>query len=164
MGRALIYALCCPDTGEVRYIGKANDPLKRFKGHMRETRLKSPLYSWIGKLRAAGKMPVMNVIASTIGEWQECERVLISQYRESGRLLNLADGGDQPMCPTHVRAQNGKNSSKLRVSTELKKRIFHSKQMIGIALKQGYVSEATKVKLRYCAMKRPDLFGLWASV
>ena len=31
-----IYALREPDTGEIRYIGKATDAMARFKSHMRD--------------------------------------------------------------------------------------------------------------------------------
>lgn len=33
-----IYALREPDTGEIRYIGKATDAMARFKSHMRDAR------------------------------------------------------------------------------------------------------------------------------
>lgn len=32
-----IYALSDPRTGEVRYVGKANDPKGRLRGHLGET-------------------------------------------------------------------------------------------------------------------------------
>lgn len=37
MGRlAKIYGLIDPLSGEIRYVGKANDPARRLRGHLRE--------------------------------------------------------------------------------------------------------------------------------
>ena len=163
-GTVWIYALCHPDTGEVRYIGKANNPASRLKQHLRETRRATPVYSWIGKLRSEGKTPSMQVMAAAFGDWQECEKALIAQHREGGRLLNLALGGDEPFCPTGVRADNGRANAKLRVSTPLKQKIYKLKQALGVALKHGYVSEETKAKLRLAAIRKPALFGSWANI
>lgn len=91
---ASIYALCCPETGEVRYLGKADDPEKRLKSHVRDARRRlSPVCDWIKK---HGK-PVMIILASGCSDWKSAERDAIRLGREFGlRLLNLADGGDQP--------------------------------------------------------------------
>lgn len=37
MEGASIYALADANTGEIRYIGKANDPAKRLQGHMSDS-------------------------------------------------------------------------------------------------------------------------------
>jgi len=51
-----IYALTDPSTGEVRYIGKANDPSARLKSHLMDSRRRNtPVYRWIGIRRA--KLP-----------------------------------------------------------------------------------------------------------
>lgn len=110
-----IYALSDPDTGAVRYIGKAVDARKRLAGHMREVRRKSPLYSWLGKLRAEGRVPVLSIIETCEdADWRERERFHIAAARAAGVVLNLADGGDEPGCPPEVRAANGRLVAKLR--------------------------------------------------
>lgn len=102
-----IYALCCPDTGRVRYVGKANDAVKRLVTHIRDSRRRNtPVCCWIRSLHAAGKAPALHVLAST-WDWQATERAIIAQFRGEGSLLNVADGGDQPECPPHVRSANG---------------------------------------------------------
>jgi hypothetical protein len=103
-----IYALHDPCTGEIRYIGKANDPDARLKSHMRDSlRRNTPVYCWIKKLLDAQSRPVMRVMEWT-SDWQEAEKRLIAEYRIAGaRLLNLADGGNEPACSRHVRASNG---------------------------------------------------------
>lgn len=103
--KASIYGLY-DKAGRLRYIGKANNPVERLKGHMRDGRKrKTPLYDWI---RKHGE-PEMRVLESDCVDWKEAERRLIREARERGeKLLNLADGGDQPFCPTEVRSENAK--------------------------------------------------------
>lgn len=103
-----IYALCCPDTGRVRYVGKANDAAKRMASHLRDAkRRRTPVYSWIRSLQGSGLVPAMRVLAST-WDWPETERAIIAQFRAEGELLNLADGGDEPKCPKSVQVENGR--------------------------------------------------------
>lgn len=112
---AAVYALTDPSTGEVRYIGKANCPAARLATHLRESgRLDRPVHRWIRKLRAAGAMPSM-VVLEEAADWREAERRLIAQYRAAGaRLLNVAEGGDEPHCPVAVLRSNGVASAKAR--------------------------------------------------
>jgi hypothetical protein len=94
-GVSCIYALTCVETGAVRYIGKADCPEKRLKSHMRDAkRRNTPLYSWIKK---HGR-PNIVVLATGCVDWVKAEREAISFARSIGvQLLNLADGGDQPL-------------------------------------------------------------------
>lgn len=155
-----IYGLADPTTGDVRYVGKAVDPLKRLKEHLRERRRASPLYSWIESLRRRSLAPALVVLETCpADEWPDRERFHIAALRASGGLLNLADGGDQPMCPLETRAANGRKNAAARDP-----RIWALKRSIGEGLKNGWVTEATKEKLRYVARKRPDLFGEWAAL
>ena len=104
-----IYALCCPDSGSVRYIGKANNAQARYKSHLTASKSrKTPVYCWIRKLATDGKAPVMQVLELVESDWQEAERRLIAEYRIKGKLLNVAEGGDEPFCPTSVRVANSK--------------------------------------------------------
>ena len=58
-----IYALLCPDTRAVRYIGKANDPARRLKTHIRDARRRrTPVYLWLRRLHAEGKAPILEII------------------------------------------------------------------------------------------------------
>lgn len=165
-GRVEIYALIEPGTSEVRYIGKANNAQRRFNGHLRETRRMTPVYCWIKALRLKGQLPGLIVIdVCNTENWCEVERVAIATARRDGaKLLNLADGGDEPYCPVEVRAENGRKNSILRSDTPLKARIYWLKKNMGDLLKRGHVSETAKDKLRYAARKRPDLFGEYASL
>lgn len=158
---ASIYGLY-DKRGNLRYIGKANDPAARLKSHMRDCRRRqTPLYSWIRK----HGLPVMQVLEADCADWRKAERRLIDEARQRGeRLLNLADGGDEPHCPTEVRQRNGRNTAKAIHSDPLAKRVWDLKRQIGRALKDGYVRNAGRAKLRLAAAKRPELFGLWANL
>ena len=103
-----IYALADPATGEIRYIGKANKPEERLKTHLRDAKRRStPVYCWLRKLAAQGAQPVMRVLEWSC-DWVEAERRLIAQHREAGaRLLNVAEGGNEPACSKAQRAING---------------------------------------------------------
>lgn len=140
---AEIYALLDPRDGSVRYIGKANCAASRFKGHMRDSRRRNtPVYCWIRKLSDLGLAPKLSILETT-DDWQAAERRLIIEHRNNGvKLLNVAEGGDQPFCPTEVRAANGRANAKKRDP-----RIWRLRQVLGSALKRGHVSEETKAKL-----------------
>jgi hypothetical protein len=104
-----IYALRCPHTGEVRYIGKANDPATRLRTHMADKRYRTPRGQWIRKLIAEGFVPVLEVLEWVpAAEWEAAERRLIAEYRLRGSLLNLADGGNQPAPSEGDRKRSGK--------------------------------------------------------
>lgn len=160
-----IYGLCDPITGRIRYVGKANDPVTRLAGHLRETRRRTPVYDWIAALRRAGRTPVLQIIEwCCFRDWEARERFWIAELAPVTRLLNLAEGGDQPQCSAEVRAVNGRRNARAVHDDPRRRRIWELKRSLGQALRQGYVSEATKAKMRLVAMKRPDLFGDWAAI
>jgi len=112
-----IYALIHPDTGALRYIGKANCVRTRFAGHIRDSRNRNtPLYAWIRKLAANGLEPDCVVIEENCAEWQSREKFYIASGKAAGYdLLNMAEGGGQPFCPPEVRSENGRKTlAKLR--------------------------------------------------
>lgn len=93
-----IYHLCCPDTDEIRYIGKSNNPEHRFSRHLQAS--KSPenyAQRWIATLLRAGKKPVLRVAreVSPDENWQEVERAAIAEGFSRGlRLTNTSAGGE----------------------------------------------------------------------
>lgn len=92
---SVIYALAESD-GEVRYIGKANDPHVRLKHHMycAAAGKRLPVYHWIRKLSKEEQRPNLIVLEICDEDWQSVEIRLIAKYRAAGaRLLNIADGG-----------------------------------------------------------------------
>ena len=161
MKQVTIYTLSDPDTGEVRYVGKANNAENRLKSHLRDSLTrKSPLYSWVRKLTAKGKSPTMQVLRVVDEvDWCEAEREAIACYRIAGGLLNIADGGEEPYCSPEVRSANG---------TKMNSRLTHLKREITKAVNNPLICaekrETWRVAMRYCAANRPDLFPKWVGV
>lgn len=168
-----IYTLSDPDSGEVRYIGKANDINKRLATHIRDSRRSNrPICNWVAKLIRSGKVPVITTIAICTPEsWQEEERKQIALFRSThSNLLNLADGGDQPGINIESNRTNGRKVAKMiHGDTELH-RIWRIKKNAADALKWMEKNstperlEWFKNVMRYAAIKRPDVFGKWATV
>lgn len=90
-----IYALVDPETKQIRYIGKSNNPTVRLYRHLKE---KQHTYKnmWIKSLRDRGFVPEVQIIEEvSIERWQERERYWIAFYRAQGLdLANGTDGGD----------------------------------------------------------------------
>lgn len=167
---ATIYALCCPDTGEIRYIGKANNPAARLKSHIRDSRRrKTPVYSWIRKLSDRNVLPTMKIL-EVAEDWREAEVRLIAQHKPSGRLLNLADGGDEPICSTEQRAKNGRAVALAIHSDPIRHRLWELKRQMLINLKffqkrgDTEIVERMKARMREIAAKRPKNCGEWAHI
>lgn len=170
-----IYALCCPDIGEVRYIGKANDMEKRLKSHVADMgRRDYPLYRWMRKLNRECKLPVVKAISTACdATWQQEEIDAIRRARESGaRLLNIADGGQSPFCPHEVRVENGRKAAIARVSTEEKRRYqevkYRAREVVKWLKSRGKWDEPLGLKvrsaMRLLASRKPEYFSKWADV
>lgn len=152
----VIYGLCHPETGELRYIGKANDPLARLKSHLRDARRRrTPVYDWINTLPDLPELVIIYQCKS--GErWEDFERSSIRIAREMGfRLLNLAEGGDQPIQTSEQRANAGRKAVMAREATERSRKVWNLKRAIGQALRRGYISEVWKERLREHGRKNP---------
>mgnify|MGYP003503946422 FL=1 len=121
----------------------------------------TPVYRWIRK----NGLPSMIILHADCDDWKAAEIGAIAHHKAMGaRLLNVALGGDEPFCPPEVRAANGSKIAKLRASTPAKKRMYELRRSLGQSLKQGYVSDATRDKMRLAAAKYPHMFSNWANV
>lgn len=92
-----IYALCDPDTLEVRYVGKAKDLAFRIRSHRwesRNQRYNTRKANWLRSLK--GREPVVMVLAEVADDgWEEAERFWIAEMRDRGcDLTNHTDGGE----------------------------------------------------------------------
>jgi hypothetical protein len=99
MSNTFIYALIDPNTGNIRYIGKSNNPVKRLSDHI--SGCKNSLThknNWINSLLKENKKPSLKIIDEVpINEWQMWEIFYIEKYRKEGfELTNLSDGGSGP--------------------------------------------------------------------
>ena len=94
-----IYGLCDPRNGELRYIGKSNNPENRLKSHISKTKIAAhPRRSaaWIASLLKHSILPEMFVIESIPkSEWRDAEQFNIAYFKSIGaRLTNLTIGGE----------------------------------------------------------------------
>lgn len=91
-----IYALNCPETGECRYVGKANNPRERFTRHLSEAKKKNyHVSNWIKSLTVRGLQPLLEILDEVPNDaWKSWERAWIKISREIGMsLTNGTDGG-----------------------------------------------------------------------
>lgn len=118
-----IYALCEPDTGEVRYVGKADNPKKRYAAHLNEKN-KAPKGIWISELKSRNVFPRLEVLLDVSRtEWEFWEKEMISLF--VGQLFNRTIGGNG--------LQNPSSATRFK---------------IGAAHKNKIVSEETRAKQR----------------
>lgn len=164
--------------GELRYIGKANDCERRMENHMREIgRRKFPLYAWLAK---HGR-PTMLVLESSCEDWRLSEREWIAAARFAGvPLLNLADGGDEPLCTREQRQANARKTiakgygftseqaKRFASATNEKMRndpkareIREMKRYFAAHIKTYGFTPKRLAKLFYCAQRAPHIFGSW---
>src|SRR5437763_1735964 len=96
-----IYALVDPRDGMLRYIGKANDPVRRLAQHIGAVRWRirrTRCAAWVRKLDGFGLTPTMRVLAWVDGSgWTEAEIAYIAAAKDAGfRLVNNSIGGSGP--------------------------------------------------------------------
>ncbi len=92
-----IYALLDPRTGEIRYVGKANDPKKRLVDHLRQCKFgESHRVHWLRQLLANGVGPLLEVVDEVSqSEWAAAECAYVTFYKEQGcNLVNSTPGGE----------------------------------------------------------------------
>lgn len=94
--KTYIYCLKDPITKEIRYVGKGNEPMKRYYKHINLYGNNKHKQAWIIGLKKKGLKPLVEIIEEVNKNlWQEKEKYYISIFRESGyKLLNNTDGGD----------------------------------------------------------------------
>ena len=103
-----IYALVDPETNAIRYVGKTNTPILRFRQHMTPRLLckKSHKNSWIIGLKARSLKPVLRILqCAPEFLWAQLECEWISRLTAQGcDLVNLTPGGDGPPCSEKTKA------------------------------------------------------------
>ena len=158
----VIYTLSDPRTGEVRYVGKTNDPHKRYVGHINQ-KLRCHKTNWVQELLGQSLKPVMEILEEFDGtkeDWQEIEKFWIETLRFYGcRLTNQTPGGDGcvnnpgPSTPEHKakigNALRGKKKSpehiaKMRAAMLGHKRSAESIAKQAASLKSNGLSDAAR--------------------
>lgn len=92
-----IYAHLEPDSDEIRYIGKSDDPEARLLRHVADAK-KEDFYNarWLNSLASRGTGPRLEIIAEVpLDEWEFWERHYIRYFRDLGfKLTNSTPGGE----------------------------------------------------------------------
>lgn len=95
--KTFIYSLSHPVTGEVRYIGKSNNPKNRLRDHLCVNRKHGASHckAWIKSLNSIGIVPAMDILDEVdYKEWEFWEQYWISQFKSWGfNLTNHQKGG-----------------------------------------------------------------------
>jgi|SRR5690554_1493961 len=86
-----IYALCCPDTKEVKYVGQSKNIRVRINSHMRGDATKSPKTEWIKGLSLEGRTPLVKILEET-SDLNAAEKRHIKREGIEN-LLNVHHGG-----------------------------------------------------------------------
>jgi len=113
-----IYSLSDPRTGEVRYIGKANNPKMRLRHHLcvRKKDCFTKTRGWIISLKNQGLVPLMEIVDEVeFSTWDFWEMHYISLYKSWGfTLTNHQKGG-----------YGGRDFAVFPEETKLKMRLAH---------------------------------------
>lgn len=97
MENVYIYALIDPRDSQVRYVGKANNPLDRYTNHFNSARDKNThKRNWINNVRESGYRPELLILDEVPkSDWQYWEKFYISLFKTWGfSLVNYTNGGD----------------------------------------------------------------------
>lgn len=148
---AFIYSLEYPE-GNIRWIGKTNNPKNRLKNHISESKTKktSNRIKWLNKLNNNNQKPILNIVDEVpVNEWEFWEQHYISLYKTFGfNLTNMARGGKGVLGVCKYGKDNpffGKTHSK---SSTDKNRLAHLKENL---------SEETLNKRRDAQKNRPPV-------
>ena len=97
MKTTFIYVLKCPLSGEVRYVGKTNNPQERYREHMNIAHGEGTYrYNWVMSLRKKNLRPILEIIKEvSVDEWKYWEKYFIKYYINIGcKLVNYGKGGE----------------------------------------------------------------------
>lgn len=90
-----IYGLYCPIENKVKYIGKSNDPISRFRKHKQMSDNNHSKNEWLRNLNNNGLEPILKILEEVlIEDWKQKEKQYISINRES--ILNICGGANGP--------------------------------------------------------------------
>jgi group I intron endonuclease len=94
-----IYALHCPTTNKIRYVGKSDNPEKRLYRHIADAKKSTKCHrlAWIKSLLDLNLKPTISILEEVdVDTWGEKETYWINQF---DNLTNMIDGGK--FCPMY---------------------------------------------------------------
>jgi hypothetical protein len=95
MKTTFIYTLHCPKSGDVKYVGKSNNPKTRLSKHIQLSGNNYDKNKWIIDLKSLNLKPILLIIDEVfMCDWKIKEKFYISKFRELGcDLFNTSIGG-----------------------------------------------------------------------
>mgnify|MGYP000225487771 CR=1 FL=1 len=149
MNRVYIYGLACPETREIRYVGKSFDPefrLRSGSGHIGCANRGDDTHRgrWIRSLLSRGLSPSLVILEETdVDGWERAERRWIKQFREliRERLTNHTEGGDG------VRGHDEATRRKMSLAKIGKPRSVETRRKIAEASRSRRMSVAARKKI-----------------
>lgn len=174
----IVYALICPDTGMVRYVGQTSRGVTRIRQHAKGMRCSDASREkkrWVQGLLDAGKIFHVRILSQHEGsrELDASEVEWISRFRDLGHpLTNLTTGGcgargfkqtdlqkqraseahkGKPLTPEHRAKLSAAHRGK-RLSTEHKRALSRANSK-----PRGPRTEQTRIKLSVAGGGRPFL-------
>jgi len=135
------YIYTLSDKTGIRYVGKSNNPKKRYLSHITDTRNDTYKNNWIKSLQKKKLLPILEILdIVSLDEWQFWEKYWIAQCKIWGfKLTNSTVGGD------------GIGFGKPYVGRKLSE---ETKKKLSIANTGKKLSKETKEKIRKTSLGR----------
>lgn len=161
-----IYALICPDTNIVRYVGKTTIGFTRIRQHWYDYKATKSATSykkicWVRKLKKQNKVFKVKYLEYCESEIQlnECEKYWISFYKQTNHLLNHTDGGE-------VSYRHSYTDEEKKAISEKNKIIFNKPEIkekmrnlaLGNTFRKG--KKYTKQQLEYISKRNQEVSGI----
>lgn len=165
-----IYALRCPESQEIRYVGKSVSPHKRLKSHISSAeRLKYNHHTsrWIRKLLSSGMRPILEILEEVAeGKcWREVERRWIASAIENGWPITNSTLGGEGL--DYIRDEDKKRCrSNLSASLKAYYATEDGRDKLERFMLAGRAESAVKKRLEgiYRSSKRPEFISKMKSV
>jgi hypothetical protein len=158
-----IYALTDPDTGEVRYVGKAKNAQRRYAEHLADYGV-SLKAEWIGSLSEQQRVPVLKILEEhlTADEAKARELWWIEHYRtQETPLVNCLDRSKNAF-RLRNHAQDRKKPELLS-STKIHKKKWRLTVAVGLRELAPRYGVFTSAELaRRLGLSRQHAWQLWA--
>lgn len=179
-----IYALCDPETGSPRYVGKARNLRKRVRQHLQPYELKRSNHrtAWIKSLLAKGLRPMVQVLEEVnAAQWPEAERQHIAALKSAGAdLVNGDDGGcggndgsewsrakSAERCATPEQRARTSRQFKGSIQSPIHRGLRHISQTYRRLITDGFTEYGAQLatSMRRWHAERPDVFPKkWATI
>jgi hypothetical protein len=170
MNTTFIYSLCDPLSLEVRYVGKSDDPWRRYCRHLVDKE-QTHKVAWIQCLLKNGFNPILQILEECDKSvWEERERNWISFEkrcgcdltnstlgREGGTLKNTRLGKENPMYGRHLSVEH---KQKISLASKGKPHSKEHSRKIGESQKGKIITKQQREKISESLKKKPVRYWL----